>query len=221
MTEAEWLACADPQKMLEVLQGKASKRKVRLLAVACALYLMGRIGVRSDCEAIRESERFADKQTGWKTLNAACKAAWASCHRTHEAGQVAIAQTLWVAAWAADRKVERAASHSVWGVQQYAGSDGNEWMCKIVRDLLGNPFRPVRLNPTIQAWNNGTVVRLAQGAYDERQMPVGILDNGRLAVLADALEEAGCTDTDILGHLRGPGPHVRGCWVVDLCLGTL
>jgi hypothetical protein len=55
--------------------------------------------------------------------------------------------------------------------------------------------------------------------YEERQMPAGTLDNARLAVLADALEEAGCSDADLIGHLRGPGPHVRGCWPVDLCLG--
>jgi hypothetical protein len=53
----------------------------------------------------------------------------------------------------------------------------------------------------------------------ERHLPSGTLDNSRLAILADALEEAGCTSEEILGHLRGPGPHVRGCWVVDLCLG--
>jgi hypothetical protein len=69
------------------------------------------------------------------------------------------------------------------------------------------------------SWNDSTVVRLAQAAYEERCLPGGELDNGRLAVLADALEEAGSTDADILGHLRGPGPHVRGCWVVDLILG--
>jgi hypothetical protein len=68
-------------------------------------------------------------------------------------------------------------------------------------------------------WNGGTIVQLAQSAYEERHLPAGTLDNGRLAVLADALEEAGCTDADILGHLRGPGPHVRGCWAVDLLLG--
>ena len=45
------------------------------------------------------------------------------------------------------------------------------------------------------------------------------LDAGRLAVLADMLEEAGCSDADLLNHLRGPGPHVRGCWVLDLLLG--
>jgi hypothetical protein len=63
------------------------------------------------------------------------------------------------------------------------------------------------------------VARLAQAAYDERHMPEGTLDTSRLAVLADALEEAGCSVADILNHLRGPGPHVRGCWLVYLCLG--
>ena len=41
----------------------------------------------------------------------------------------------------------------------------------------------------------------------------------RLPILADALEDAGCGDVDILAHLRGPGPHVRGCWAVDPLLG--
>ena len=56
-------------------------------------------------------------------------------------------------------------------------------------------------------------------AYDERLMPSGELDLGRLAVLSDALEEAGCTSAEILTHLRSPGPHVRGCWALDLILG--
>jgi hypothetical protein len=60
---------------------------------------------------------------------------------------------------------------------------------------------------------------MAQTAYDERILPAGTLDPDRLAVLADALEDAGCDNADILSHLRGPGPHVRGCWVVDLLLG--
>jgi hypothetical protein len=60
---------------------------------------------------------------------------------------------------------------------------------------------------------------LAEAAYEERQLPSGHLDPARLSVLSDALEEAGCADTDILTHLRSPGPHVRGCWAVDLILG--
>lgn len=67
-------------------------------------------------------------------------------------------------------------------------------------------------------WRDGTVPRLAQAAYDDRRAD-GTLDPTRLMVLADALEEAGCADTEILGHLRGPGPHVRGCWALDLILG--
>jgi hypothetical protein len=63
-----------------------------------------------------------------------------------------------------------------------------------------------------------TVNRLAEAAYEERSLPEGTLDAARLAILADALEDAGCTDTDILGHLREPGPHVRGCWAVDRVL---
>jgi hypothetical protein len=65
----------------------------------------------------------------------------------------------------------------------------------------------------------GVVVCLAQAAYENRQLPPGLLDNARLAVLADALEEAGCQDPVILGHLRSGGEHVRGCFVVDALLG--
>jgi hypothetical protein len=68
-------------------------------------------------------------------------------------------------------------------------------------------------------WNGGFVCRLAQAAYDDRQLPDGALDPSRLAVLADALEDAGCTDRAILVHLRRPGPHVRGCGPVDLLTG--
>jgi hypothetical protein len=63
------------------------------------------------------------------------------------------------------------------------------------------------------------VLALAQATYDGRTLPAGTLEPDRLAVLADALEDAGCTDAAILGHLRGPGPHVRGCWALDLILG--
>jgi hypothetical protein len=89
----------------------------------------------------------------------------------------------------------------------------------LLRDIMGNPFRPVTADPRWMAWNGGAVVKLAQAAYEERALPSGELDLARLAVLADALEESGCSITDVLDHLRGPGPHVRGCWVIDLLLG--
>jgi hypothetical protein len=86
----------------------------------------------------------------------------------------------------------------------------------LLRDLFGNPWCPVVLDPT---WLTPDVLVLARGAHDERLMPRGELDPARLAVLADALLDAGCTSAEVLGHLRGPGPHVRGCVAVDWCLG--
>jgi hypothetical protein len=63
------------------------------------------------------------------------------------------------------------------------------------------------------------VAKLAASAYEERSLPAGTLDPERLGILADAIEEAGCADAEILAHLRGPGPHTRGCHVLDLLLG--
>jgi hypothetical protein len=85
----------------------------------------------------------------------------------------------------------------------------------LVRCIFGNPFRPMAFNP---AWQTRVVVSLAQAAYDDRLMPAGTFNLERLAVLADALEEAGCDNAEMLGHLRGPGPHVRGCFAVDSLL---
>jgi hypothetical protein len=89
----------------------------------------------------------------------------------------------------------------------------------LVREVFGNPFCTAVTDPSWLSWNGGTVLKLAQAIYEERQIPAGHFDIARLAVLADALEEAGCTDANLLAHLRGPGPHVRGCWVLDLLLG--
>jgi hypothetical protein len=84
--------------------------------------------------------------------------------------------------------------------------------CDLIRDLFGNPFRPApALAPSVLAWDGGTVVKVAAAVYDERAFD-------RLPVVADALEDAGCTDAELLGHCRGGGEHVRGCWVVDLVL---
>jgi hypothetical protein len=76
-------------------------------------------------------------------------------------------------------------------------------------EWFGNPVCPMAVDP---AWLTSTVVSLAQGIYDDRAFD-------RLPILADALQDAGCEDPDVLGHCRSDGPHVRGCWVVDLVLG--
>ena len=89
-------------------------------------------------------------------------------------------------------------------------------MISLLREILGNPFRTVTVDP---AWLTPTVRSLAEAAYDERRLPSGELDLARLAVLSDALEEGGCTSGNILSHLRSPDPHVRGCWALDLVMG--
>jgi hypothetical protein len=78
-----------------------------------------------------------------------------------------------------------------------------------LRDIFGNPFRPVSADP---AWLTSAVVELAGGIYAERAFD-------RLPILADALQDGGCENAEILAHCRGDGPHVRGCWAVDLLLG--
>src|SRR5262249_21328309 len=91
----------------------------------------------------------------------------------------------------------------------------------VLRDVLGNPFHlSLPVAPVLRKGNGHMSLHLAQAAYDDRRLPSGNLDPGRLGVFADALEEAGCTDTALLGHLRSPGPHVRGCYALDALLGN-
>jgi hypothetical protein len=81
-----------------------------------------------------------------------------------------------------------------------------------LHDLFGAlPFRPVILEAAWLTWQGGMVPKIAQAIYNDRRFD-------HLPILADALEEAGCTDADILNHCRQPGEHVRGCWVLDLLL---
>jgi hypothetical protein len=83
----------------------------------------------------------------------------------------------------------------------------------LLRDIAGPLlFRKVSLDPAWLVWNHRTIVRLAASIYEERAFQ-------RMPILADAVEEAGCRDEEILCHCRGPGPHARGCWLVDLLLG--
>jgi hypothetical protein len=122
------------------------------------------------------------------------------------------------AAWAAASSANPHVRNAAYGAARQASSTGlrRAGVVAVLRDIFGNPFRPVSL---ARSWLTPTVANLAATAYEERALPSGELDRTRLAVLADALEEAGCTDATILDHLRGPGPHVRGCWALDAILG--
>ena len=98
-------------------------------------------------------------------------------------------------------------NHSAFDAGQ---SNERQAQVAILRCIMGPlPLRPVSLDPT---WRTPAVLHLAQAIYDDRAFD-------QLPILADALEEAGCTSRDVLDHCRSPGPHVRGCWAVDSVLG--
>ncbi len=82
--------------------------------------------------------------------------------------------------------------------------------CALVRDIFENPFRPAVAFDL--SWRTDTVRALASQMYESR-------DFSAMPILADALQDAGRDNADVLNHCREPGPHVRGCWVVDLVLG--
>jgi hypothetical protein len=82
------------------------------------------------------------------------------------------------------------------------------WQCDLIREVFGNPFRPVDVSP----WLTSDVVALARGIYEEKAFD-------RMPILADALQDAGCDDVNVLDHCREPREHVRGCWVLDRLLG--
>jgi hypothetical protein len=207
MTEQEWLACMHPRPMLDFFSGKASERKLRLFAVACCRRVWPQLTGPSGREAVERSERFADGQAGPEEL-AALTTRLVKEGRMPADAAARVAASLELDTMAA-REVARLAS---WATPHCARADERLAQCHLAREVFGNPFRLAALDPAWLAWEGGTVVKLAQAVYDDRAFDC-------LPVLADALEEAGCTNSDILAHLRGPGPHVRGCWVLDLLLG--
>jgi hypothetical protein len=212
MTEAEWLGCTDPEPMLEYLRNKTSDRKLRLFAVACCR----RASEMASFGVVSLAERAADGlATDDELANARSEA---------ERGfELALGQFSYVPPpqhLHADGAAVAVTSSSAWEAAEASAAElaalvgGGEPAAQaiLLRDLFGNPFRPASIDPTWLAWNAGTVVKLAQAIYDERRF-------GDLPILADAMEEAGCSDQDILAHCRSEEPHVRGCWVVDLLLG--
>jgi hypothetical protein len=132
----------------------------------------------------------------------------------HPGPMMAASYAAWAETWAARPSPVMGSLPGVAALPAFADQAG------LIRDLFGNPFRPAPVvDPAWLAWQGGAVPQLARAAYEGRRLPEGTLEPARLAVLADALEDAGCTAPDMLGHLRGPGPHFRGCWAVDLLLG--
>jgi hypothetical protein len=139
----------------------------------------------------------------------------AACRAARVAGAAA-AGVGWPAAWNVTSEA-RTALHA----SRVPGAiNEGEQQRLLLADIFGNPFRPSPpLPPTVLAWSDRTIPRLAQAIYEDRKMPEGTLDTARLAILADALLDAGCEDEALIQHCREPGVHVRGCWAVDLLLG--
>src|SRR5262245_60081072 len=219
MTEQEWAECTDPYPMLKFLKGKASDRKLRLFAVACCRQIWHLIKDRDSRLAVEIAEQYADGEASEgeragaeyhvvASYSSADAAAFSSITRE---GRPAIGAS--IGALGAVAAAKR--SKQLWGNAGKAPVREVRAQLTFLCDIFGNPFRLVVLDPT---WRTPIVTALATAAYEERQLPAGTLDPQRLAILADALEDAGCTDATILDHCRSSGPHVRGCWVVDLVL---
>jgi len=248
VTEAEWLACRVPQTMLEFLGDKVSARKVRLFACTCCRRIWQLLSDERSRVAVEAAERYAEGLASLPELTGAIEAASAAYRdgsdafygfrtdipRPHSVAphgsaiHAAYINTLfppYMDAYMAANSAAYAVFKPPSFPFDHADADAivvreRAAQAPLLRDIFGPlPFRPSTVDPAWLTWNGGTVRHLAQAAYEERHLPTGELDLSRLAVLADALEEAGCADVAILTHLRGQGPlHVRGCWAVDLLL---
>jgi hypothetical protein len=223
MTEREWLACEDLSRLVLCLtdRGKISNRKFRLFGCACVRDVWDDLPDDALRRAVETCERFADGLATAEELRAARDAADATYEGNGDiiADHSAIAVTdlcgtspsfpmgegsaAGISAVAAEARFSRKLS---WDT---ARKRAQRLHCQLLRDIFGNPFRKVKL---LKKWRTSTVVSLAAQIYESR-------DFSAMPILADALQEAGCDHDDILDHCRGPGLHVRGCWVVDLVLG--
>jgi hypothetical protein len=220
MTEQEWLACINPYAMQEFLLGEASPRKFRLFAVACCRKFWHLLVDPRSRKAVEVAERLADGLAGETERDATYNVAWyawwsLSKKKTQpETGLRSPLPSLTRenAAYSAYYCVtdDPFASYSAVAPLECPEIAAH---AVLLRDMIGPLlFRPVALDCSWLTWHDGLLVSMAQQMYDSR-------DFKAMPILADALEEAGCQDQDILGHCRSAGEHVRGCWVIDLLLG--
>ncbi len=239
MTEAEWLTCSDPTPMLEFLRGKASDRRLRLFAVGSVRLVFRWLVHPNSRAAVEASERVAEGINSPDILATAYRAAWdvlplepysdmhvtaaRAAARTAQADayEAATLTTNEVAELYAEWEEEKVTSEDEkYRVYWVGKTQGQAVLASCLRDIVCNPFRPLQPLPAaVLAWNDRNIRRLTEVIYEERKMPEGTLNNARLAILADALLDAGCDDEDLIQHCRSKGPHVRGCWAVDLILG--
>jgi hypothetical protein len=234
MNKEEWDRCQDPQQMLRYLMaGNASGGKLRLLAAAGARRIWPLLGDIRSQAAVHASEVFAEgEHVTLEELNLqasplavsqdapgrgtpALVATYAAYASSFQAASRVLECLL---SFAVEDAVSKQGGLTPQEVQAVRDVEGRA-LCDLVREIFGNPFHPLpAIAPGWLTWKNGTVLHLARSAYDERA-PSGSLDNGRLVVLADGLEESGCAAPEILRHLRSGSAHWRGCHVLDALLG--
>jgi hypothetical protein len=233
--ERGWLACSDPGSMLPLVQRIASPRKARLLGVARCRRLWAFYRDPRSRRAVEAAERLADGDATEEERRQALADAEAALAELRQRDGLSTSKEFWFLS-----APERAATHLLaddpaavvgcgsdvaWCLDFFGHPAAGALLATkerdevaLLRELFGNPFRPLTIGPSLLTWNGGIIVSLAQAAYDERQLPEGTLDPARLAVLADALEEAGA-GPEIVEHLRGPGPHYQGCVGLDAVVG--
>jgi len=221
MTEAEWQASEDTDELIAWVLPRAGQHEMALFAAACCRRCWGLLAAKESRDAVQVAERFADGGADhWQ-----CGEAVSAARKAAEAVSLRVARRkLTPAHQAAADAVLAGMNHINPASLQLMSRDvsvalgepsPNAHHARLLRDVC-DPFTP---DAPALAGRSGLVTGLARAAYRERLLPSGHLDPARLAVLSDALEDADCTDAGLLGHLRGPGPHVRGCWALDLVLG--
>jgi hypothetical protein len=217
MTKLEWDNCTEPIRMLDFLRETeiASERKLRLFVAACCRRGWHRLDAAGQAVA-EASERLADGLVSEAEVRAAV---WASRGVQDIDARTAVDHGA-VGAWRPAVTLLADVCVRPLPADPSAPDRERRAQANILRCVLGPlPFRSPEGDPR---WRTPLVLSLAQAAYDERVAPDPsrpgwlILDPARLLVLADALEDAGADEPEILEHLRGPGEHVRGCHVVDL-----
>ncbi len=212
MTAARWDSCRNSEPMLRSLPGRADERKLRLFGCACCRHVWEKLTDEHSRRAVEVAERFADGEVDAERLAAAAQNAFEA-----RVGGAGPAWAPWYVALTDYSKHPGYASNVIgnvlYGLRSRARAKEAAAQCDLLRCIFGNPFRPADLAPDLHAWLGGLLVSAALRMYEAR-------DFADLPVLADMLEDAGCTDARVLAHCRGPGPHARGCFVLDLLLNN-
>jgi hypothetical protein len=203
MSAALWEKGTDPGPMLDWLlrRGGAGDRKLRLFACACVRRAWSLLPDARARSAVKMSEIFADGLCGgmkwWRVVRRE------SIRQDHPVAPAICRLLSWDAA--------AAARETAGAVAALLGAQEPGVQASLLRDLWRVGGRTVVVNPAWRAANEGAALHLARGMYEERNF-------NRMMILADALEEAGCDEEELLRHLRESAVHARGCWALDLIL---